>query len=151
MTTSTQTKSFRQQVEEALPDKTKGMGDTQWAFLQALVDHGYWSKGAGWTWENRSTSERLARSMESRGLVQQRMVYASRHFVPVTPVNDIWNAIKSARDAARSQAWRQKSEEQEHEAKVRQARESAVADLKDRHMDEFNALLVSHLSRLGLS
>lgn len=48
------------------------LGTEQRAFLQTLVEHGYWyggGYGCGWTWRSPSTTERLCESLFRRGLV----------------------------------------------------------------------------------
>ena len=47
------------------------IGKTQAAMLSALDRHGHWSRTAGWSWKNNSTTERLLESLVKRGLVEK--------------------------------------------------------------------------------
>ena len=55
------------------------LGETQKAFLKALVRYGSWTTGGvcGWTWSNESETRRLAESLRKRGLAMRTQIDAS--------------------------------------------------------------------------
>jgi hypothetical protein len=60
------------------------LGSTQKQVLQSLRDHGSWSRGCGWIWDNNSVTERVLDSLMARGLVHRTASQDDDGYIRVT-------------------------------------------------------------------
>jgi hypothetical protein len=149
MTTPFQERVARLAESHSVDFNTHRMGDDQWSILNSLCERS-WSDGAGWIWNNRSSTIKLLDSLVKRGFATCEDTgttsYRRPRYAAVPEVAAIWTEVRRERDKSNHARWAEQARQQEARQRVLDAQRSAADNLILRHQAEYDALVEEYLA-----